>query len=248
MSDTLQPPALTDGSLRSRVLWLVRRFGLMGVVNGVTNLGLGAVKTWCRLTGRDPMQAIYDSGYFRAETNMTLPTSQVVVEFLMRQFAPRSVIDVGCGTAVYLAHFEQLGVEVTGVEGSRSGIENALIDPARILQHDLTNGLVLPRRFDLVTCFEVAEHLPASAAPVLARSLAALGPVLAFSAAQPGQGGVDHINEQPSSYWVGQFQRAGMSWDEGSTRLARERMTALGCPWWLRANLLVFRAADASRP
>ncbi|NOT35630.1 MAG: methyltransferase domain-containing protein [Candidatus Eisenbacteria bacterium] len=232
---------LTDHSLRTRVLWFVRKLGLMGLVNRLTNLWLSGVKLACRVTGRDPLQAIYGAGYFRAETNMTLPTAEVVVDFLMQEFTPRSVVDVGCGTAVYLAGFEKRGVAVLGYEGSRPGIENALIDPAKIEQHDLTRDLVAPRVFDLVTCFEVGEHLPATFASTLARSLAGLGPVIAFSAAQPGQGGVDHVNEQPPSYWVEKFREAGMVWDEAGTRRARERMTSLGCPWWLRANLLVLR-------
>lgn len=60
---------------------------------------------------------------------------------------------------------------------------------------DVGAPIELHRRFDLVLCLEVAEHLPASAADTLVRSLTGLGNVIAFSAAIPFQGGANHVNE-----------------------------------------------------
>ena len=63
----------------------------------------------------------------------------------------------------------------------------------------------LERRFDLVLCLEVAEHLPADSAPTLIDSLVSLGPVIVFSAAIPYQGGTHHVNEQRPEYWARHF-------------------------------------------
>jgi hypothetical protein len=58
-------------------------------------------------------------------------------------------------------------------------------------------------------CVEVAEHLPASGAPSFVADLARLAPVVAFSAAIPGQGGEGHVNEQWPEYWERLFAASG---------------------------------------
>jgi hypothetical protein len=81
---------------------------------------------------------------------------------------------------------------------------------SRVRQLDLVDAEEIPSTSDVCVCLEVAEHLPASAAPKLARILSRVAPVLIFTAAPPGQGGHFHINEQPRQYWVKLFQEAGM--------------------------------------
>ena len=44
--------------------------------------------------------------------------------------------------------------------------------------------------------------------------LTRLSSIIVFTAATPGQGGDDHINEQLHSYWVAKFQAAGFAYDE----------------------------------
>jgi hypothetical protein len=73
------------------------------------------------------------------------------------------------------------------------------------LAHDLVRRLRLNRSFDLVESLEVAEHLPQSAADVFIDNLADHGRLILFSAATPGQGGENHINEQPWEYWRQKF-------------------------------------------
>jgi hypothetical protein len=62
-------------------------------------------------------------------------------------------------------------------------------------------------QFDLAICLEIAEHLPESCADALIKFLSELAPAVLFGAAIPGQGGVNHINEQWQSYWVAKFSR-----------------------------------------
>jgi len=52
---------------------------------------------------------------------------------------------------------------------------------------------------------EVAEHLEPATAPQFVNSLATASDVVLFSAAYTQQGGTNHINEQPHSYWAGLF-------------------------------------------
>jgi hypothetical protein len=55
---------------------------------------------------------------------------------------------------------------------------------------------------------EVAEHLAPALAPRLVSFLSTF-PLVAFTAAPPGQGGTGHINEQPKSYWEALYHENG---------------------------------------
>jgi hypothetical protein len=64
--------------------------------------------------------------------------------------------------------------------------------------------------------YEVAEHIH----PRYARHLVATltrAPLVIISAAQPGQGGEGHLNEQPLSYWRSLFEERGFMLDEPAT-------------------------------
>jgi hypothetical protein len=63
--------------------------------------------------------------------------------------------------------------------------------------------------FDLVVCVEVAEHLSAECADSLVDLLVRFAPRVMFTAATPGQGGYDHVNEQPHEYWIAKFEKRG---------------------------------------
>lgn len=139
-------------------------------------------------------------------------SADVVVPLLMELVAPSSVVDVGCGLASWLAAFARVGVpRVLGVDGPWVDKSALRIPPDRFLAADLTQPLQLDEEFDLVVSLEVGEHLPAGAADTFIDSLVALGPVVLFSAAVPGQGGVLHVNEQWPDYWVGRFADRGFS-------------------------------------
>ena len=74
---------------------------------------------------------------------------------------------------------------------------------------DLTRPIEIERRFDLAICVEVGEHLPDSYSEVLVKSLTSLAPVIVFSAAIPGQGGLHHVNLQWPPYWEKIFVKYG---------------------------------------
>jgi hypothetical protein len=52
----------------------------------------------------------------------------------------------------------------------------------------------------MVTSFEVAEHIPERLEDRYVDMLCLLGNLIVISAATPGQGGMDHVNEQPHAY------------------------------------------------
>jgi hypothetical protein len=93
----------------------------------------------------------------------------------------------------------------------------------------------------LAYCFEVAEHIPPDLGLCLVEFLTDLDAPVIFSASQPGQGGLDHINEQPPEYWIAQFARFGYSHSASKTDELRTRLGEHGATErWLLQNTLVF--------
>jgi hypothetical protein len=119
-------------------------------------------------------------------------------------------LDVGCGDATWLSVFRKYGVEdITGIDGAYVSRELLQIPEDRFKEVDLAKPFSLGRVFDLAVCLEVAEHLHAECATGFIKSLAALAPVVLFSAAIPRQGGNHHINEQWPDYWARLFGEHG---------------------------------------
>jgi len=76
---------------------------------------------------------------------------------------------------------------------------------------NLGSELNLLRKYDLVLCLEVAEHLSPLFAGRLVDNICNHTDTVFFSAATPGQGGYNHLNEQPHSYWVEKFEKRGFA-------------------------------------
>lgn len=228
-------------SLRNRTINILRSLGLMSLIGYFHQRWLNFLKWTCRVRGKSHMEVIYNDRYFDAEEAWTNPSAREVVEIIAREFSPSSLADIGCGTGVYLPHFHAKHIKATGFEGSMAAIRKARVSPEFIQHCDLTKQVQPPRTFDLAICFEVAEHLPFSASDMLVSNLTRFSNVILFSAAQPGQGGVDHINEQPCSFWQSKFEANDYLMDETKTSKLRLLFKQQGSVWWLEKNLMVFR-------
>lgn len=138
-----------------------------------------------------------------------LLSAAAVADVLSRRYGPSSVFDVGCGRGSILAAFHSLGVTAFGCDGSVHGVR--LCPPTVTVFHaDLRRPLCVNRRFDLVLCVEVAEHLPGRYAFQLVGSIVSLAAErIIFSAAGPEEPGDDHIWLRPMAYWERLFADRG---------------------------------------
>lgn len=136
-------------------------------------------------------------------------SSQVLVPLLADLLDIGSVLDVGCGRGAWLKTWRDGGVEVFGVDGDYVDRDSLLIPKECFKAVDLRQPFNLGRTFSFVQCLEVAEHLPEDKAQVLVNSLCAHSELVLFSAATPGQGGENHLNEQSYSYWQNLFSQRG---------------------------------------
>lgn len=152
----------------------------------------------------------YNINFFRTHEQASFASARIILPLVFDLVKPRSVVDIGCGIGAWLAACIEYGIDdVLGVDGDYVELEALKIPRERFTAYDLTKTLSLARKFDLAICMEVAEHLPATAASDLVETLTGLAPVVLFSAAIPGQGGIRHVNEQWPEYWADLFLPRG---------------------------------------
>lgn len=197
------------------------------------------------LTGRR-LRKMYDSQFYETNRTGARESARRVLPLINDWLSPTSVLDVGCGSGDWLAEWRRLGAEVVGVEGHHVDRRTLAIDDGEIRTADLAGGLRLGRTFDLVMSLEVAEHLPRSRAPSFVDDLLAHGDCVLFSAAIPSRGvlGVNHINEQWQSYWVGLFEERGARlFDVLRPRIWDDPAVS----WYYRQDLLLFARRESAR-
>lgn len=165
-------------------------------------------------------------------------SAQVVLPLVLAALKPASVLDVGCGAGAWLAVYRDLGLTTyLGVDGDYVQPDALRIAPDHFRPTDISQAFDLGQRFDLVQCLEVAEHVSADRAEILVDNLVRHGHVILFSAAVPGQGGENHINERPYGYWRDLFRARGYAlYDFVRPRILDNRSVE---PWY-RYNMFLF--------
>ncbi len=196
------------------------------------------LKTWL-LTHN----AIYHADYYAEVDEAAVRSAGAMTESIVTQFKPRRVVDVGCGTGALLEAFRQRGCEVYGLEYSEAALQFCRARKLRVEQFDLEHdSLGKPETFDVATSMEVAEHLPEKFADRYVDLLTQMSNIVVLTAAHPGQGGTDHVNEQPPSYWIAKFQARGFTHDAALSRQWGQVWKEAGnvSPWYCE-NLMVFQ-------
>jgi len=185
----------------------------------------------------------YDSQFHSYTRSMGTKSAQVIVPILQEALRPTSVLDLGCGRGAWLEVWKACGAsDVLGVDGDYVDRSALAVDEPEFRAGDLGGTIDLQRRFDLVESLEVAEHLPESRARGFVADLCRHGDAVLFGAAPPGQGGEQHINEQPYDYWRAFFEELGYeAFDFVRPQVASHRDVA---PWY-RYNTVLYVKREA---
>ncbi len=180
----------------------------------------------------------YSPSFFEHEDRELANAANVLAPLIVALCRPSSVLDVGCGTGRLLAAFRAAGVtHITGVEGGWVDRRALKIDSSELELRDLSRPLDLGRRFDLVVCTEVAEHLPSAVSRTLIESLVRHSDLVLFSAAIPFQGGEHHVTERWPPYWFRLFQGQGFH----AIDCLRPRLwNDARVPYYYRQNLVLY--------
>ena len=164
-----------------------------------------------------------------------------ILPIVFEAVGPKSVVDVGCGVGTWLDVARSLGASTVGYEGQWAQSLPPTYPGLDIRAADLEQPLRADQTFDLAISMEVAEHLSPARADSFVADLVALAPNVLFSAAVPGQGGNNHVNEQWQSYWADRFAAHGY----GPRDIVRPKVrNDRGVAYWYRQNAVLYSAGQ----
>ncbi len=179
------------------------------------------------------MRMFKDSRFAAEELHMASLCPVNILDAVIARWRPKSFLDIGCGTGLAVQYVSQRGIECLGLEGSTAAIQLSPVK-RQIQQANFNRPINLGWQFDLVWTFEVAEHIHPKFTDTFLDTLTSHGNLIVMSAAQPGQGGAGHFNEQPLSYWIQKLTQRGFVLEEQFT----QQLQAL--PDTHSGNMLVF--------
>jgi SAM-dependent methyltransferase len=186
----------------------------------------------------------YNNLFFDYVDSGAMRSAEVFTRLLMPELKAQSMLDVGCGRGGWASRWKAAGcTSVLGIDGDYVDRKSLYVSEDEFEVVDLNKPFDLGRRFNLVQSLEVAEHLRPETSETFVRSLVNHGDIVLFSAAIPGQGGTQHINERPLEFWRGLFAQHGYrSYDFIRPLTSDNRQVE---PWY-RFNSIIY-ASDAGR-
>ncbi len=184
----------------------------------------------------------YDAAYYEGIDRTAEMAAPIVAPLIVEIAQPKSIVDVGCASGQWLNAFRNLGVEdFLGIDGKWIDAAQLQIPVENFARRNLSQPFEIDRQFDVAMTLEVAEHLPPESAEDFVESLVRLAPLIVFSAAIPGQGGTNHLNEQWPDYWAELFGRHDYV---GFDLIRPQIWDDLRVPVWYRQNIGIFARTD----
>lgn len=192
-------------------------------------------------------QYMYNPTYYQWVDHDALRSRDAMADSIVNDLKPKTLVDIGCGTGALLEGICNRGVNAVGMEYSDAG--RAMCDKRKLKVRKfniLTDAIpqdILGR--DIAMSFEVAEHLPETGADRFVDLLCGLSNIVVCSAATPGQGGTEHLNEQPHEYWIAKFDKRGYEYDKALADAWRQEWASKNVARFYLANVMVFRKRTA---
>jgi|GEM_PF-1188950 len=160
-----------------------------------------------------------------------------VADRIIKDISPRTALDVGCAKGFLVEALRDRGVEAEGLDVSEYAI-GCVREDVRPFCRVASATEPLTRRYDLITCIEVLEHLAeAEAVAAVANICRATDDVLFSSTPDDHEDDPTHVNVHPVDYWVGLFAEHGfyrdVDFDAGfvglhAVRFRRQALTLTG--------------------
>jgi SAM-dependent methyltransferase len=131
-----------------------------------------------------------------------------IADAIVRDLRPTSVLDAGCAMGFLVEALRERGVEAWGIDASEHAISQV---HESVREHCQVGSLTeaLPRRYDLVVCIEVLEHIPAAESSAAVANLCAATDHLLLSSTPDQYGEATHFNVQPPEAWSAALAQHG---------------------------------------
>jgi SAM-dependent methyltransferase len=127
---------------------------------------------------------------------------------IVEAFAPSTALDAGCAKGFLVATLRENGVEAEGFDISDYAVQAA---PVAARGHVRVGSLLEPltKRYDLITCIEVLEHIPAQEVQQAIDTLCSATDLVILSSTSEDFREATHINVRRPEEWAADFARRG---------------------------------------
>src|ERR1035438_9762981 len=169
----------------------------------------------------EELSKLYDAKYYqigcgpvpydRSEPRWSTIFSEVA-SHLAEALHPKKVLDAGCAMGFLVEALWDLGIEAWGIDISPYAIQNTRRDMRPYCRvGDIAKDI--DGSYDLITCIEVLEHLPADAAVAAVERMSRCADTVLFSSTPYDFAEPTHFNVRPLMYWLTLFQKCGFDPD-----------------------------------
>lgn len=146
-----------------------------------------------------------------------------VADAIIRDLRPSTVLDAGCAMGFLVEALRERGVDAWGIDVSEYAISQ--VDDS-VREYCQVGSITepQPRRYDLVVCIEVLEHLPPTETSAAIASLCAASDRLLLSTTPDAYAEATHLNVQSPEAWSAALANEGFFRDV-------ERDASYVTPW-----------------
>ena len=179
----------------------------------------------------------YSGKYYERRRELSFTSGGITLRYLNKVYDFSSVVDFGCGTGTWLKVCQDIGCkDILGLDDYAN--ETLLeIPQANFLRKNIGEPIKLQKKYDLAISLEAAEHIALGFSENIVKNLVHASDVILFSAALPGQGGTNHVNEQPPNFWAEEFNRHNfLQYDFLRSLIWEENEVA----WWYKQNIFLY--------
>lgn len=133
---------------------------------------------------------------------------------IVGKFNPERTLDVGCAKGFLVKALDELGVDAYGIDPSTYAVSNDHPDIAEKIQQEIAQSIPYPDdTFDVVTCFDVLEHIPAREVPKTLKELLRVSKqwVVLRVVTREVEGDIDSSHEtiRDKDWWAEKIEKAG---------------------------------------
>jgi hypothetical protein len=190
---------------------------------------------------KSDFSSIYDQKFYNSVGVRGEKVAEITLKLINRIAPIHSITDLGTGAGTWIlqcatsfpsANLHAYDLESCGFNSNPKKTNRITFTPVDF--ENLKSGSLVST--DLSICLEVFEHLSPSACVLLLDEMCKNSKYILFSAAVPGQGGTNHINERPHEYWISMFLDHGYYCFD----LVRPHIQLAQLPSYYRNNIFFF--------
>lgn len=152
------------------------------------------------------------NGVSYSERERMYPFFEQIAEKIIKNYAPKTVLDVGCAYGYLVEALRCRGVEAYGIDISEYAIScvTSEIRPYVFLNsasEELPKNM--PHHYDVIVSIEVLEHMTTEEGEKALNYLCSLTDTFLFSSTDNDIQDITHINVQRKEYWARIFAKNG---------------------------------------